>query len=82
MGSWEETDSGEVTEDEDEVKCLELYFCLMFLSHYVYSGKFLEKKLDLIHQCFLRVRKIATPGKTEDMMMACCNVRLNDQYFL
>ena len=45
MGSWEETDSGELTEDEDEVKCLELYFCLMFLSHYVSSGKFLEKKI-------------------------------------
>lgn len=44
--------------------------------------KFWKKMLDLIHQCFLRVRKIATPGKPKDMMMVCCNVRLNDQYFL
>ena len=54
MGSWEETDSGELTEDEDEVKCLELYFCLMFLSHYVSSGKFLEKKFGLNSSVFLK----------------------------
>lgn len=46
-------------------------FSLVFLSHYVSSGKILEKKLDLIHQCFLRVRKIATPGKPKDMMTVC-----------
>ena len=54
MGSCEETDSGELTEDEDEVKCLELYFCLVFLSHYVSSGKILEKNVGLNSSVFLQ----------------------------
>ena len=54
--------------------CFSLIMCLV--------EKFWKKMLDLIHQCFFRVRKIATPGKPKDMMVVCCNVRLNDQYFL
>lgn len=59
---------------------------VLCLPHVSFSSRLQWKnfgeKLDLIHQCFLKARKIGSPGKPEDCNdTICCNVRLSGQFF-